>query len=70
MATINDLDKLTEWELNAGEHGYLFSDYNLNSQVSNQDKDNYWLPNVGYSSQFLRILFRLKTCYLATVLLK
>jgi hypothetical protein len=49
--TINDLDKLSEWELNAGEHGYLFSDYNLNSQVSNQDKDNYWLPNIGFSSQ-------------------
>jgi len=50
-ATINDLDKLTEWQIDAGEQGYLFSDYNLDSQVSNQDKDNYWLPNVGYSSQ-------------------
>ena len=50
-ATINDLDKLTEWQIDAGEQGYLFSDYNLDGQVSNQDKDNYWLPNIGYSSQ-------------------
>ncbi len=48
---IDDSDKLTEWELNAGEQGYLFSDYNMDSQVSNEDKDNFWLPNVGYSSQ-------------------
>jgi serine protease AprX len=50
-ATINDLDKLTEWQIDAGEQGYIFSDYNLDGQVSNPDKDNYWLPNVGISSQ-------------------
>ncbi len=49
--TINDLDKLTEWEMNAGVAGYLFSDYNMDGQVSNEDKDNYWLPNEGFSSQ-------------------
>ncbi len=48
---VDQSDKLTEWELNAGEHGYLFSDYNMNGQVSNEDKDNYWLPNVGFGSQ-------------------
>lgn len=48
--TINDLDRLSEWQINAGEQGYLFSDYNMDSQVSNQDKDDYWLPNVGYNS--------------------
>jgi hypothetical protein len=49
--TINDLDKISEWQIDAGEQGYLFSDYNLDGQVSNQDKDNCWLPNLGFSSQ-------------------
>jgi hypothetical protein len=49
--TINDLDKLSEWQIDAGLQGYLFSDYNMDGQVSNQDKDENWLPNVGYSSQ-------------------
>ncbi len=33
---INDSDKLSEWQLSAGEQGYIFGDYNLDSQVDNQ----------------------------------
>jgi hypothetical protein len=48
---IDFADKIQEWELQAGSQGYYFSDYDLNTQISNQDKDDLWLPNTGYSSQ-------------------
>jgi hypothetical protein len=48
---INDSDKLPDWQLKAGEQGYIFSDYDLDSQVDNRDKDDLWLPNMGLSSQ-------------------
>jgi len=49
--TVNDLDRLSEWQIDAGLQGYIFSDYNMDGQVSNQDKDENWLPNIGYISQ-------------------
>lgn len=49
--TINNMDKLAEWESDAGNEGYLYGDYNLDGQVNNQDKDSYWLTNIGYVSQ-------------------
>jgi hypothetical protein len=48
---IDDLDKIAEWESDAGQEGYHFGDYNLDGQVNNQDKDNFWLGNLGYFSQ-------------------
>lgn len=43
-------DKTNVWSLQAGESGYLESDYNYNGQVENVDKDDYWLPNLGKGS--------------------
>jgi hypothetical protein len=40
-------DKTNVWSLQAGEYGYLESDYNLDGQADNVDKDDYWLPNNG-----------------------
>lgn len=38
------------WNYEAGNNGYLSSDMNLDSQVDNVDKDDYWLPNNGSTS--------------------
>jgi serine protease AprX len=48
---IDQSDKLAEWKIDAGLQGYLVTDYNLNGQVSNEDKNEYWLPNLGSASQ-------------------
>lgn len=45
--TIDDGDHLTEWDPNAGTAGYSPADLNLDQQVNNIDKDNYWVPNDG-----------------------
>jgi hypothetical protein len=39
------------WQASAGKQGYFNGDFNLNSQVNNPDKDNFWLPNGPLSSQ-------------------
>ncbi len=49
--TVNSLDESPFWENEAGEAGYLNSDYNLNGQSENLDKDDYWVPNIGKGSQ-------------------
>jgi hypothetical protein len=48
---INDSDISSYWDLQAGEKGYLQADFNLNKEVDNIDKDEYWLPNEGSSEQ-------------------
>jgi PKD repeat protein len=45
--TIEIEDKSDSWESEAGEAGYIFTDYNLDGQSNNIDKDEYWLPNIG-----------------------
>lgn len=47
---VNDLDKVPTWVIEAGLQGYYRSDYNLDSQVSNEDKDNFWLSNINKAS--------------------
>ncbi len=44
-------DKSPIWDTNAGTKGYLGTDYNLDSQSNNLDKDNIWVPNFGKGSQ-------------------
>ena len=44
-------DKSSLWNNEAGGAGYIFSDYNLDTQSNNTDKDNYWEPNLGKGSQ-------------------
>jgi hypothetical protein len=44
---IDDLDQTEVWESQAGESGYLQGDYNMDSQVNNKDKDDFWYTNFG-----------------------
>lgn len=44
-------DKSLTWENQAGTAGYIFSDYNLDGESNNIDKDDYWLPNINKESQ-------------------
>lgn len=44
-------DELTVWETEAGYSGYSDGDGSLDGEVENKDKDEYWFPNVGKSSQ-------------------
>ena len=46
-----NLSDLIIWRNHAGKKGYLFSDFNMNGQVNNPDKDDYWVPNNGKESQ-------------------
>jgi hypothetical protein len=45
-----DSDKDNLWEIQAAQTGYLPSDYNMNAQSDNTDKNDWWLPNLGSSS--------------------
>ena len=44
---VDEQNDLQEWELQAGEHGYLESDVDLNSEVDNMDKDDVIIENLG-----------------------
>ncbi len=44
-------DKMIEWHGEGGELGYYQSDLNFDSQVDNNDKDDYWEPNFGLSTK-------------------
>lgn len=44
-------DKVTFWEFQAGKGGYLSSDFDMDSQVNNVDKNHVWWPNGGSGSQ-------------------
>jgi hypothetical protein len=48
---INEFDKLSNWNITTGQQGYYSSDYNMNYQITNVDKDDYWLPNLNQSCQ-------------------
>ena len=48
---INDSDIFNGWNLEAGENGYKQADFNLNKEVNNSDKDDYWIPNEGAAEQ-------------------
>jgi PKD repeat protein len=48
---ITSSDESLIWENQAGTKGYLESDYNLNTQTDNKDKDDIWAPNLGEGSQ-------------------
>jgi len=44
-------DKSPVWVNEAGTNGYLFSDYNLDGESDNVDKNDVLLPNTGRGSQ-------------------
>ena len=48
---INATDKSAVWSTSVGNVGYLSADFNMNSQVNNQDKNDKWLINLTYQSQ-------------------
>lgn len=48
---INNGDKSASWDNQAGTKGYIYSDYNLDAESNNIDKDEFWLPNTGEGSQ-------------------
>ncbi|MCD4790116.1 MAG: hypothetical protein K8R37_08975, partial [Bacteroidales bacterium] len=41
----------TLWENQAGSQAYVSADFNMDSQVNNPDKNDYWYPNIGESCQ-------------------
>jgi uncharacterized protein (TIGR02145 family) len=44
-------DKDIVWDKMAGISGYKEGDFNLNGQVENVDKNEYWHPNIGDTAQ-------------------
>ncbi len=48
---ITTTDKSPLWNIQSGKKGYLESDYNLDTQSNNKDKNNIWIPNLGSGSQ-------------------
>ncbi|MCD4694905.1 MAG: PKD domain-containing protein, partial [Bacteroidales bacterium] len=48
---VETMDKSPLWDNEAGSNGYLYSDYNLDSESDNIDKNTYWVPNIGEGSQ-------------------
>ena len=44
-------DKDDNWRIQSGKSGYYSEDLNLNTQVDNIDKNDYWLPNIGKGAQ-------------------
>jgi hypothetical protein len=47
---VDDADKAA-WTASAGTNGYQNQDFNLDNQVSNQDKDDVWVENTVLDSQ-------------------
>jgi hypothetical protein len=46
--TVNLADKTPSgWKVDAGKKGYIGADLNMNTQVSNKDKNDFWVPNNG-----------------------
>ena len=48
---ITTTDKSPIWDVESGTQGYLESDYNLDTQSNNKDKDDIWIPNIGAGCQ-------------------
>ena len=48
---VTETDKAPTWDNQAGNEGYLESDYNLDAQSDNKDKDDIWSPNDGKGCQ-------------------
>lgn len=48
---VNANDKSILWENETGTNGYIPSDYNLDGESNNIDKDEFWLPNISKECQ-------------------
>lgn len=49
--SINISDKTGFWNNTAGARGYLPFDFNFDTEVDNQDKNQFWLPNIGVGTK-------------------
>lgn len=49
--TVNSLDKTSFWSILTGKTGYLSSDYNMDGQIDNTDKNDIWLDNIDANTQ-------------------
>jgi hypothetical protein len=49
--TVNTVDKTSFWSILTGKSGYLSSDYNMDGQTNNPDKNDTWLQNINMESQ-------------------
>ena len=47
---VNITDK-TIWKNQTGTQGYKSRDFDMNSEVMNQDKNDYWIENNGKQTQ-------------------
>ena len=47
---VQGADEVNVWEPQSGNMGYLESEFNMDSQVNNQDKNDDWYPNEGSGS--------------------
>ena len=45
------LDKQNEWDQIAGSSGYYSSDFSFDSQIDNNDKNELWVINFGFTCQ-------------------
>ena len=48
---IESIDKDNYWTIQAGEKGYKSADFDMSTQVMNQDKNDVWVGNIGAESQ-------------------
>ncbi|MCD4735070.1 MAG: carboxypeptidase-like regulatory domain-containing protein, partial [Bacteroidales bacterium] len=48
---VNNIDKMDVWAVDAALSGYLGGDFTMDGTCGNQDKLDYWEPNVGAASQ-------------------
>jgi len=48
---INHIDRTVYWNTSTGQTGYLPSDFSMDGQVNNADKNDYWHPNIDFGSQ-------------------
>ena len=47
---VDDIDKTVLWNSEAGSQGYNSSDFNLDGESDNKDKNGFWVPNTGMGS--------------------
>jgi len=48
---VNTGDKINSWNIEAGLNDYLNTDFDMNGQTNNIDKNDIWLLNIGKQSQ-------------------
>jgi hypothetical protein len=44
-------DIIVDWPVQAGTNGYLPADLNMDGQIDNTDKNDFWFFNNGLGSQ-------------------